>query len=111
MSKKKNVWNGDDEFSFNFSDDLKTLDKIMIETSKKKSIKKKKRWVKIADGVYQNLAKIRAEENKKPKKKKKKRIKIGDGAYQNLRYSYKPEKKKKKVYTRNPLFKGLGNKE
>ena len=28
---------------------------------------KKKGWVKIADGVYQNLAKLRAEE--KPKKK------------------------------------------
>ena len=33
--------------------------------------KKKKGWVKIADGVYQNLAKMRAEE--KPKKKKKKK--------------------------------------
>ena len=30
-----------------------------------------KGWVKIADGVYQNLAKMRAEE--KPKKKKKKK--------------------------------------
>ena len=46
---------------------------------------KKKGWVKIADGVYQNLAKLRAED--------------------------KPKKKKKKVYTQNPIFKGLGNKE
>ena len=54
-------------------DDLKTLDKIILETTpKKKSVKKKKKgWVKIADGVYQNLAKMRAEE--KPKKKKKKK--------------------------------------
>ena len=54
-------------------DDLKTLDKIILETTpKKKSVKKKKKgFVKIADGVYQNLAKMRAED--KPKKKKKKK--------------------------------------
>jgi len=46
-----------------------------------------KGFVKIADGVYQNLAKMRAEE--KPKKKKKK-------------------KKKKEKHN---WFKGLGNKE
>ena len=31
-----------------------------------------KGWAKIADGVYQNLAKMRAEEKPKKKKKKKK---------------------------------------
>ena len=50
-------------------DDLKTLDKIILETTPKK---KKKGWVKIADGVYQNLAKMRAEDKPKKKKKKKK---------------------------------------
>ena len=34
-----------------------------------------KGFVKIADGVYQNLAKIRAEEKPKKKKKKKKKTK------------------------------------
>ena len=45
-----------------------------------------KGFVKIADGVYQNLAKLRAEK-KKPKKKKKKKTK------------------------KHNWFKGLGNKE
>ena len=52
-------------------------------------------------------------------KKKDKWIKIGDGVYQKLRYSYKSKKKPKKkkklydpdLYEQNPIFRGLGNKE
>ena len=64
----------DDEFGFNYM--------IEVEFNKRhrKALKKadssyteKKGWVKIADGVYQNLAKMRAED--KPKKKKKKKMK------------------------------------
>jgi hypothetical protein len=52
----------------------------------------------------------------KKTKKKDRWIKIGDGLYQKLRYSYKPTKKpkkkrkpKKKVYKPSSLFKGLGS--
>ena len=45
---------------------------------------------------------------KKRMKRKKKQIKIGDGVYQNLRYSYKPKKKKKTVKDK-PIFRGLGS--
>ena len=49
-------------------DNLWKETKTLIKPKKKK----KKGWVKIADGVYQNLAKIRAEEKPKKKKRKKK---------------------------------------
>ena len=78
----------DDEFGFNYmSEDEfnKRHKKALKKADSSYKGKKKKGWVKIADGVYQNLAKLRAEE--------------------------KPKKKKKKAYTRNPIFKGLGNKK
>ena len=81
----------DDEFGSSFMSEveynkrhrkaLKKADSSYRE--KKPKLKKKKGWVKIADGVYQNLAKIRAEE--------------------------KPKKKKKKLYEPSPLFRGLGS--
>ena len=108
MSKKKNVWNGDDEFSFNFGPDEEGYDMYPIIKRKKKpkskpTKKKRVSWVKIGDGVYQNLDKI------------------SDGVYQNLaklRAEEKPKKKrkpKKKKKTYDPdsyssqLFKGLGS--
>ena len=74
----------EDEFNKRHRKALKKADSSYREKKKPKSKKKRVGWVKIADGVYQNLAKIRAEE--KPKKKK----------------------KKKKLYEPNPLFRGLG---
>ena len=70
----------DDEFGFdyNMSEEefnkshrkaLKKADSSYTEKKPKSKSKKKKGWVKIADGVYQNLAKLRAKE--KPKKKTK----------------------------------------
>ena len=64
----------DDEFGFNYISEVE-FNKRHKKALKKadSSYKEKKGWVKIADGVYQNLAKLRAEE--KPKKKKKKKEK------------------------------------
>jgi hypothetical protein len=50
-------------------------------------------------------------EKKSKSKKKKGWVKIADGVYQNLRYSYKPKKKKKKkkLPQSKPFFRGLGS--
>ena len=48
--------------------------------------------------------------NNSSKKKKDVWVKIADGLYEKQTKIVK-KRKKKKVYTRSPLFKGLGNKE
>ena len=73
MSKDRDTNNSaDDEFGSSF------MSEVEYNKKHKKALKKadpsyteEKGWVKISDGVYQNLAKMRAEE--KPKKKKKKK--------------------------------------
>ena len=64
----------DDEFGSSFMSEVE-YNKRHRKALKKadSSYREEKGFVKIADGVYQNLAKMRAED--KPKKKKKKKMK------------------------------------
>ena len=71
-NKRDTNTSADDEFGSSFMSEVE-YNKRHKKALKKAdpSYKEKKGWVKISDGVYQNLAKMRAEE--KPKKKKKKK--------------------------------------
>ena len=73
MTPRNTNNSADDEFGFDYGMSEDEFNKKHRKALKKadSSYREEKGFVKIADGVYQNLAKMRAEE--KPKKKKKKK--------------------------------------